>query len=427
MNNKIIFNSALLFIEKFIILALGLVNTLVIARYAGKELFGNFAFIVSTASLFLPFTLIGLNNVCSKYFIKYPKNSHHYLKAALIIRAIFASLAILITFFVAKIYFNDELSPLVVLAVSLQWFNIFTLIEFVYLANQHALKPTTIRVFCRLIAKLTLLFSVLNELPIIYWILAIGCEYLLIALSYIMIYIKDDIHLNDSHRRLFSTCKRLFKKSKWLFLSSIAAVLYLKIDQVMLGVMLSSQDVAYYAAAAKLSEFWYIFPVLLANVFMPKLVNLYKVNKGGYWHLQRKLFLTLSTVALTLTVITYFAAPYIIHLLFGDGYAPSSTILQIHILGCLFIFNRAFISKWLILSNNYPYSLYSHGFGVIINLGLNYLLIPIYGGAGAAIASVAAYFAASFGFMFFFNRTKTFIFKIFQVSKSSEIEKRKLL
>nr|WP_303246169.1 polysaccharide biosynthesis C-terminal domain-containing protein [Pseudoalteromonas sp. McH1-7] len=90
--------------------------------------------------------------------------------------------------------------------------------------------------------------------------------------------------------------------------------------------------------------------------------------------------------------------------------------MQIHIFGCLFIFSRAFMSRWLILSNNHKLSLHSHLVGAIVNIVLNAVLIPQYGGVGAAISSVVAYGMASIGFMVFYRSTRTYLATLVKVS-----------
>ena len=74
----------------------------------------------------------------------------------------------------------------------------------------------------------------------------------------------------------------------------------------------------------------------------------------------------------------------------------SANILSIHIFATLFIFQRAILSKWLIIESYYKFSLMSHGAGAISNIILNLLLIPTYGGIGAALATLFSYMIASF-------------------------------
>ena len=93
---------------------------------------------------------------------------------------------------------------------------------------------------------------------------------------------------------------------------------------------------------------------------------------------------------------------------FGAEYVKSSLILSIHIWACIFVFQRALFSKWLIITNNYRYSLYTHLIGAFSNIVLNILLIPLYAGVGAAIASLISYGLAGFVSLLFFKQTRPF-------------------
>jgi len=97
---------------------------------------------------------------------------------------------------------------------------------------------------------------------------------------------------------------------------------------------------------------------------------------------------------------------FFIPLLFGEAYQEAVFILNIQIFALLFVFMRALVSKWILVEDLYPYSLLSHGVGVILNITLNIVLIPSYGGIGAAIATLVSYIAASYMVFFFSKKTR---------------------
>ncbi|MDW7549413.1 flippase [Pseudoalteromonas sp. McH1-7] len=419
MRRKLFINSALLIIERFVVLFFSFASALLMARYAGTELFGRFSTIVAFGSLFLVFTQMGLNNISSKYFTLYPHNSAFYLNASLLVRFIFAVLIIPIAYVLGWLTLTPTDAYLVALLVALQVGNAATVIEFFFIAKQSITATLVPRVVIKVACKIALLVAIILELPIALWIILTGLEYILLALAYLLLLKRQppakQERLNTAPR-LQRGARLLLQRGKWLLLSSLAAVLYLKIDQIMLASFVDTQAVAHYAAAAKLSEFWYVLPVLVANVFMPKLVSLYRAQPKLYWQLQRRSYLYSSIAAIIVIALTLWLAEPVVLLLFGEAYRSSILILQIHIFGCLFIFSRAFMSRWLILSNNHKLSLHSHLVGAIVNIVLNAVLIPQYGGVGAAISSVVAYGMASIGFMVFYRSTRTYLATLVKVS-----------
>ncbi|WP_462164585.1 flippase [Pseudoalteromonas xiamenensis] len=415
MVNRDFSNIAILFLEKVVVLAIGFATTILLARSLGPEKFGLYSLVLASGFLLLPFTQVGLNNLCGKYFNLYPNNVHHFFKAALLVRVTFSILAILLSFYLAEI--NDELKvekASLLLLVFLQSFNCFNLIEFIYLSKGLTKQTSIIRVTAKFLSRAMLLFAVINNSPLYLLILLTGIEYVFSALGYCYLYFTSNWTIkNRINTDVVRTAKRLFHQSKWLALSSIASILYLKIDQLMIGLMLGNEKVGYYSAALKLSEIWFIFPVVIANVLMTKFVNLFHNSKTTYWRFQQKLFKTSFTICCILIASIYFTAELVIKNLYGISYTESVSVLKIHILAIFFVFFRAFISKWLILSKNYNLSLYSHLIGAVVNIVLNCVLIPEYGISGAAIASVFAYFSSTFLFLLLFRDGRSYISLLF--------------
>ena len=188
----------------------------------------------------------------------------------------------------------------------------------------------------------------------------------------------------------------LFKRSIPLVLSSLSAVLYLKLDQLMLLGMTTAEEVGRYAIASQLSEVWYMIPAAVGTVLLPRLTKLRSLNAVSYANeLQAwsdRLVLSAVLIALVMSLI---AAP-LVTAIFGSAYAPAAAILQIHIWAGVFVFHRTLVSKWIIIEGRMLLSLQTQGLGLITNVLLNLLLIPRYGGLGAAIATIFSYAMAGY-------------------------------
>jgi O-antigen/teichoic acid export membrane protein len=205
----------------------------------------------------------------------------------------------------------------------------------------------------------------------------------------------------------WTTCKDLLKRSLPLLLSSLASIIYLKIDQVMLGVMASQSAVGIYAAAARLSEAWYFLPVGIAGSLFPALIAARRNGNEGRFEMRfaalcNFLFLLAAGIAIVVSLL----ANQIIHFLYGAEFHQSASILRIHVWGGVFVFLGAALSKWLIIENCLFFSLWRHLLGALINVIMNLLLIPKYGGTGAAVATLFSYAIANIFSCFAFPRTR---------------------
>jgi PST family polysaccharide transporter len=90
----------------------------------------------------------------------------------------------------------------------------------------------------------------------------------------------------------------------------------------------------------------------------------------------------------------------IVPLLFGHSYAASAPILAVHVWAAPFIFTGTLLGRWLINESMLGRNALRHGAGATANIGLNLLLIPMWGGIGAAWATLASYAVANYLFCF---------------------------
>jgi PST family polysaccharide transporter len=390
-------NSTLLIGEKLIVLGLAFLTTVLMARIAGPLFFGQFSYITSFVSLFLPLCAMGLNNVSTQYFVKYPKYSHHYMITALALRTFGALLCILIGTLCAYFLDKHNLGYIFILLV-LQSLSFLFVIEFYYLSKElvkHTLRIRLTVIVLTGITKISLLY-VNSEL--VYLIVVQGLEVTLIGLGYVYVYYNENRH---TKKQIMKPIKKLsiisfFDKGKWLLFSGIAATIYLKIDQVMLANLLDVKEVAYYAAATKLSEFWYVFPILIANAYNPKLLKIKAKGAKSYQKFLLKILSFMIASALFISLLTFTTSSYLISLIYGPNYTSSAAILNIHIFAVIFIFQRAILSKWLIAEKLYKFSMLTTVLGAVANVILNLILIPVYGGVGAAWATLFSCMIASF-------------------------------
>ena len=95
--------------------------------------------------------------------------------------------------------------------------------------------------------------------------------------------------------------------------------------------------------------------------------------------------------------MTFLSTP-IVTLLFGENFSASGTVLAIHIWAAVFVFLGVASSKWFLAENRQMLSFQRTALGAVVNVILNFLLIPDFGPIGAAIATVVSYATAAFLF-----------------------------
>jgi Na+-driven multidrug efflux pump len=83
---------------------------------------------------------------------------------------------------------------------------------------------------------------------------------------------------------------------------------------------------------------------------------------------------------------------------------------MIHIWASVFVFLGVVSGSWLTSENLQRLSFYRTLAGTVINVSLNFTLIPIYGITGAAIATLIAQMVAALIFDIFLKKTRRMFF-----------------
>lgn len=214
-----------------------------------------------------------------------------------------------------------------------------------------------------------------------------------------------------SWRWNFQVAKTLLKESLPLIFSGFAIMIFMKIDQIMLGQMIGDKEVGIYSAAVRLSEIWYFIPGAIVPSVAPSIYAAKDQSDKVYYQRLGQLFRLLTCIAVAIAVPMTFLSDKIVMVLFGNGYAGAGAILAVHIWTSIFVFLGFASSPWFIAEGLNHVTLGKTVFGAILNIILNFLLIPQYSGLGAAIATIISQAAAAFLCNAFDRRTQK-IFKI---------------
>ncbi|MCU7841482.1 MAG: flippase [Candidatus Thiodiazotropha sp. (ex Troendleina suluensis)] len=408
LNKKATANASWLVVEKLITMMLVLIASVLIARHLGPDDYGRLSYLISIVALLAPFSTLGLNGIVIKEFVVKSDKQDMVLSTSLIMRLIGGSISCVALFFVVWLGEIQHLEDYIWGLALLSFVNIFTAFHVIDCWFQSIVSSKYI-VWTRL-SVLLLMFTVKVILVVLdkgltSFIIAVAIESLLISLGFALLYYGFVTKIKIFEAK-FNYGLKLLKQSRWLIFSGFASIINLKIDQVMLGTLVSVEEVGIYSVASKLSEVWYFFPVALVTSFFPSLLNKKKTSESQYESSLQRLCDVLFLSAFVVAILVTFFGEFIISILFGSDYLASIPILIIHIWASIFVFMRALLSKWLIAEEILHFSLLSHGIGAVVNVVLNLILIPVYMGIGAATASVVSYAVASYFCLFLYPKTR---------------------
>jgi O-antigen/teichoic acid export membrane protein len=176
----------------------------------------------------------------------------------------------------------------------------------------------------------------------------------------------------------------------------IFGVFMTNIDSVIIGIFMSTKDLGLYAAAQKPISMLYLIPGFLYTGLLPfisKFVN-DKDPKKIYTILKKSLILSLG-IAIPIVVGGLIIAGPMIRVAYGAEYINATMTFQLLLLTLIPIFPGTILSATLLAEDKQKVFIKSSILGASTNIILDLLLIPTYGLAGSAIATIFAQIIAN--------------------------------
>ena len=190
--------------------------------------------------------------------------------------------------------------------------------------------------------------------------------------------------------------RQLLKDSWPLLLSNLSIVIYMRIDQVMLGELASLGDIGNYSVAVRLVEIWYIIPMTLNQALFPAIVNLKKVDPEIYAIRIQRLYTLMIWMAIIAAIIISCTSNQLVKLIYGNQYIEAAPILSIQAWMAAAVFFGIARSSWLTTEGYLIDGMYVNIAGCFLNVIFNFILIPTQGAIGATGASLITAFGANF-------------------------------
>jgi O-antigen/teichoic acid export membrane protein len=185
-----------------------------------------------------------------------------------------------------------------------------------------------------------------------------------------------------------SVARQLLRESWPLMFSSLAVVIYMRVDQVMLASMAGDHEVGQFSAALRIAEVWYFIPMSIATAAFPAIIAKRREDFAAYERYVQKLYDGMAWLGIGVAIVATLSAGWIVPLLYGQAYAEAATVLTVQIWAGVAVSMSFVHSRWLLAEGLQRYGLFYTAAGAVVNVTLNMILIPQHGAVGAAWATV---------------------------------------
>ena len=390
-------NTSWLLGEKILRLFVGVFLGVWIARYLGPEQFGLLSYAQSFVGIFAVISTMGLDSIVVRELVKNKNTQEGILGTVFCLKIIGALTSIILLMIAVYFTVNDYHTKILICIISSSvLFQAFNVVDFYFqsqVLSRYVVYANTVSLFISSLLKIVLILGSASLLSFVWvilfdsFILACGFLYFFIQKSKI-----DIINLRFQSEIAIS----LLKDSWPLLLSGIVISIYMKIDQVIIKQLLGAEEVGQYAAASRLSEAWYFIPMVIVSSLYPSIISAKQTNNETYCSRLQKLYDLMVGLSIAIAIPITFFGDIIIDLIYGSQYSESGAVLMLHIWTGVFVFIGVIFSAYLTIENQTKKAFYRTLIGAILNVTLNYVLIPIYGIKGAAIATLAAQLTSNY-------------------------------
>ena len=375
--------------------------SIVMARFLGAQMLGIYSLGNAVTRIAEIFALMGLDNGVLRFVSRDTENSENVnnsiyssLKAGLLSSIIISIILFLSADFIVNNLLNEDkflITVIKVFAISLP-FSVLTLIS--SFATQ-AFKILKYKIFVnQIVNPLTLLIGFLAS----YYLLGTKLSILIptvtsavIGLIFIVKFLRNFAQISLKNIINSKVDEVILRFSiPLMFVSAIGIIMHW-VDIVMLGVLSSAIDVGMYhpidRTAGLVRMILFAFAGIFAPIFSEHYFNKNIPGMKESYQSSSKYILMFSLPVFIFLFV--FASPML--LLFGSEF-DNAFALKILLTGIFIQTIFGLGSSTLSMSGNTSINLINVSIALILNISLNYILIPLYGIVGAALSTAIALF-----------------------------------
>ena len=387
LKNKEVKNASWLIAGRIIQMLLSLIVGVLTARYLGPGNYGLISYGGAYVSFFSSLCSLGINSIIIKDFVDNPKEQGEAIGSAIVMRLLASLFSVLIIIGIVLVVDKDEPTTIIVVALCSfgLLFNVFETFNYWF----QSLYKSKITAIATLIAYIItsiykLILLVLNKN--IYWFaFATSIDYIVIAVCLSFFYKKYN---GDRLKFTSKKAKALLRISYNYIISSMMVAIYGQTDKLMLKQMLDENIVGYYTIATTLCTMWTFVLQAIIDSFYPTILKLKGEDEKQYEIKNRQLYAIIFYVSCIVSILFLFLGGFIIKLLYGVDYLPAVDMLKIITWYTAFSYLGVARNAWIVSEGNQKYLKYIYGCAAILNVVLNFVFIPLWGGVGAAFASL---------------------------------------
>lgn len=397
-------NSGWVVLDKLARLSFALLVGTWVVRYLGPAQFGELAYAIAVIAFFQAIANLGMDGIVVRDIAKSPSSSSRILGTAFLIRTGAGAACWLAAVLSSGWFYGwyDRTTWIVAIVGGSLIFQAADTVDLWFQSQTKSKFAVLAKLGGYLVTNGVRVVMIKIDAPLLAFGVAFLIEALLSATALALAYRRfpSDGRWQYSHE----LAKDLIKESWPFLLSGLSIMVYMRIDQIMVKEFLGEKALGLYAAVLQVSSLWHVIPMALSISFAPMIARRRQDGEAAYYRALASIFRVFLVISVALSFVTMALSHQIVALLFGPQYAGAGEILAIHVFTNIAIFLGVAQSLWLVNERKSRIALQKTVIGGVCSVGLNLLLLPAFGLAGAAVSAVVAHTASAVLSNIFYSR-----------------------
>lgn len=366
---------------------LGVVISMLTARFLGPSDFGVINYAASIVSFVTPLMQLGFTGVLVQELVNSPEKEGEILGTSIALSGC-ASVACIVGVFLFAVTVNRGETETIIVCTLYSALLIFQALEMMvywFQAKLLSKYSAVVSLTAYVVISVYKTFLLVTQKNIYWFAVSNALDHMLIAVGLIVVYGKL-----GGARLTFQgkIAKNLFSKSKYYILSNMMVTIFAQTDKVMLKLMIGDVATGYYSAAVSCAGMTGFVFAAIIDSFRPVIFDCKKHSEQQFEKNMVRLYGMVIYLSLLQSLVVSLASKWIVLILYGADYTPAIDPLRLIVWYTTFSYLGSVRNIWILAENKQQYLWSINLSGALINVVLNYWLIPIMGTMGAALASL---------------------------------------
>jgi len=367
-----------------------------IARYLGPEEFGVLSYVLAISTFIIAISRLGMDAILVRELVSHPEKKQTLMGTAFWMMFI---TAIVCSSIVAAVVWSIGELPAVKLYASIisisAIFASALVVDYCFQSEVRANVSATCKSITLLLMSFVKLYLIYIQADLVWFVYAFLMDHAVLAVIFLLA-------AGQQGRAGFVKCfcwedAKSMLVSAWpLVLGAVSIQIYMRIDQIMIRNMLGLNDVGLYSAAVRIYEAWAIVIAILTVSLLPAIVKLKQGDEKNYHKRMTQLFSLVIWISVGAALFVSIVSEHLMVFAFGGEYRASAPVVDIIMWTAVFAAMGSVSARYFNVERMERKFAVRTALAAVLNVGLNFMLIPLYGIKGAALSTLICTFFANY-------------------------------